>query len=816
MVVAVAVGLLASAQSVTPALAADDPAVVASASNGSGVIRNSISLDRPAGTVPGHVMVASLVMSDDDPGFNAPSGWTVVRDDSIKDTLRQTVYMKVAGSSEPPSYSWGVPPGRRMAGGITTFAGIDTAQPIDASSGTTNPSGTSVSAPAITTTVPNTMLVHLAAVASDGGITAPAGMSERWEAVAPGSSTKKNKLGAVVSLAQSLQPASGATGTRTAKVTKAGKSIGVLLALRPVPGPDVVPPDTTINSGPSGTTFNAFATFTFSATEPATFACSLDGAAPEPCSSSKTYVNLTEGGHTFSVQATDTAGNADPVPATRSWTVAPYNGDPILAGAGDIAYCGNDNDEATARLLDNIPGTVFTLGDNVYDSGSLSEYNNCYGPTWGRHKSRTTPVAGNHEYVGSSGDGYYGYFGSAAGDRTKGYYDYRVGAWHVIVLNSNCADIGGCHAGSPQEQWLRGVLAQSQADCTVALLHHPRFSSSSNHGSVAAMQPFWQTLYDFGADVVLSGHDHVYERFGLQTPGGSADAVFGLREFVVGTGGRSSYSFGTALPNSDVRAKTYGVLKMTLHDTSYDWEFVPVAGQTFTDRGTSSCHGAPSTAPPPPPPPPPGDSPIGLVGSTSDESSTTRSSITIQRPGGSAAGHVLVAAIASNADTTISAPNGWTAVRQDIISGAVRQSVYVKVAGSSEPASYTWTLGGSRRVAGGITAYTGVDTARPIDAVNASLNPVSTAVPAPGITTSVANAMVVQLVTVNAEGTLSPPAGMDEIWEAFSPNSSSARDVLMSSSHAAQGTAGPTGVRVATASLPGASIGVLLALRPAV
>ena len=816
LAVAVAVGLLAGTQSLTPAVAADAPVVVASASNGSGAVRTTISLDRPVGTVPGHVMVASLVMSDDDPGFNAPSGWTVVRNDSIKDTLRQTVYVKVAGASEPSSYSWSIPAGRRVAGGITSFAGIDPARPIDASNGRTNSSSTLVPAPAITTTVPNTMLVHLAAVASDGSITAPNGMTEHWEAAAPGSSTRKNRLGAVVSLAQSLQPAIGSTGTRTARVTKAGRSIGVLLALRPLPAADVVPPDTSINTGPSGTTSNTFATFTFSATEPATFTCSLDGAAPEPCSSSKTYVNLTEGDHTFTVQATDTAGNADPVPATRSWTVEPYNGDPILVGAGDIAYCGNDNDEATAQLLDQIPGTVFTLGDNAYDSGTLNEYNNCYDPTWGRHKSRTTPVAGNHEYVGSQGDGYFAYFGDAAGDRTRGYYDYRLGAWHVIVLNSNCAAVGGCHAGSPQEQWLRGVLAQTQADCTVALVHHPRFSSSSNHGSVAAMQPFWQALYDFGADVVLSGHDHIYERFGLQTPAGSADTVFGLREFIVGTGGRSSYSFATtALPNSDVRARPYGVLKMTLHDTSYDWEFVPVAGQTFTDRGTSSCHAAPAPPPPPPPSPPPGDGPINLVGATADESSVTRSSITIQRPAGVAAGHVLVAAIGSNYDTTISAPSGWTAVRQDVADKAVRQSVYVKVAGSSEPSSYTWILDGSRRVAGGITAYSGVDTAQPIDAVNAFVNPVSTAVPAPDITTSVANAMVVQFVTVNSEGTLSPPAGMDEVWEANSPHPEKDRDVLMSSSQAAQGESGPTGSRVATASLPGASIGVLLALRPA-
>ena len=187
--------------------------------------------------------------------------------------------------------------------------------------------------------------------------------------------------------------------------------------------------------------------------------------------------------------ATDTRGNVEPTPATRSWTISPNTGDPILNAAGDIAYCGNDNDEATARLLDNMPGTVVTLGDAAYTSGTASEFTNCYAPTWGRHKARTTPAPGNHEYATSGASGYFNYFGAAAGDPTEGYYDYRLGAWHVIVLNSNCTQIGGCGAGSPQEQWLRNVLATSEAECTVAVWHHPRFSSGTSHGSNTEMGP---------------------------------------------------------------------------------------------------------------------------------------------------------------------------------------------------------------------------------------------------------------------------------------------------------------------------------------
>jgi len=281
------------------------------------------------------------------------------------------------------------------------------------------------------------------------------------------------------------------------------------------------------------------------------------------------------------------------VSGTSTITVTPVaSGDPVLVGAGDIASCSSTGDEATANLVDGIAGTVFLLGDNAYDNGTATEYANCYDPSWGRFKSRTKPSPGNHEYNTTNATGYYGYFGAAAGDPTKGYYSYDVGNWHIIVLNSNseCGTIS-CAAGSPQELWLRADLQANNQPCTLAYWHHPRFNSGADHGNSTAVAPFWDALYEFNADVILNGHEHVYERFAPQTPAGVADAARGIRQFTVGTGGRSHYTFGTIQPNSEKReANTYGVLKLTLHANSYDWQFVPVAGSTFTDAGTGTCH----------------------------------------------------------------------------------------------------------------------------------------------------------------------------------------------------------------------------------
>jgi hypothetical protein len=260
----------------------------------------------------------------------------------------------------------------------------------------------------------------------------------------------------------------------------------------------------------------------------------------------------------------------------------------VFVGAGDIAKCNSGGDEQTANLLDKISGTVFTLGDNAYENGSVADYENCYAPSWGRHKSRTRPVPGNHEFFTFGGAGYFGYFGEAAGDPTKGYYSYDLGYWHILALNSS----GDVSAGSVQEQWVRADLAAHSNRCTLAYFHHPLFSSGP-HGhetSASRMKPIWQALYDAGADVVLSGHDHTYERFAPQTSAGVLDMSRGIRQFVVGTGGGGLYEFGAIIPNSEVRSSsTRGVLKMTLYPDRYDWQFVP-AGSTFTDNGSASCH----------------------------------------------------------------------------------------------------------------------------------------------------------------------------------------------------------------------------------
>ena len=261
-----------------------------------------------------------------------------------------------------------------------------------------------------------------------------------------------------------------------------------------------------------------------------------------------------------------------------------------LVGAGDIASCSYNRDEKTAKLLDTIPGTVFTAGDNAYPSGTFNQFQNCYGPTWGRHYARTAPSVGNHEYRTSGASGYFRYFGAAANPSGKGYYSYNLGDWHIVVLNSMCENIGGCSASSPQAQWLRGDLVANPRLCTLAYWHHPVFTSGE-HGNDPRMRPAFQILYDNNAELVINGHDHDYERFAPQTPSGTADPARGIREIVVGTGGAKLRPFATIRPNSEVRdANTWGVIKLTLNPDSYSWQFVPVAGQTFTDSGTTSCH----------------------------------------------------------------------------------------------------------------------------------------------------------------------------------------------------------------------------------
>ncbi len=269
-----------------------------------------------------------------------------------------------------------------------------------------------------------------------------------------------------------------------------------------------------------------------------------------------------------------------------------------LLAAGDIAVCGDPDAAKTGALLRKLPGTVATLGDNAYESGSSRDFAACYDPTWGAVRGRTRPAVGNHEYESRAARPYFAYFGAAAGSQRDGFYSYDLGAWHIVVLNSNCAKIGGCGADSRQGRWLREDLAAHPARCALAYWHHPLFSSGSVHGGDAAMRPIWQLLYDAGVDVVLSAHEHNYERFAPQDANGRPDPERGIREFVVGTGGASHYPFGAPLPLSEKRnATTFGVLSLVLKLRSYRWEFIPVAtgsekkdGKPFTDAGRAECH----------------------------------------------------------------------------------------------------------------------------------------------------------------------------------------------------------------------------------
>lgn len=264
--------------------------------------------------------------------------------------------------------------------------------------------------------------------------------------------------------------------------------------------------------------------------------------------------------------------------------------DPVLIAAGDVADCISAGAAATADLVAGIDGTVALLGDGAYGRGTSQEYAECYDPTWGAFKERTRPAPGNHDYLSPDAEGYFGYFGAAAGRPAEGWYSYDLGPWHVIVLNSNC-DVVGCTDGSPQIDWLRADLAANPTRCTLAYWHHPRFSSGSEYGGDEDLAAIWEVLYDAGADIVLSGHEHDYERFAPQNPAGVADPERGIRAFVVGTGGRGHYGFDDAAPTSEVRdGNTLGVLALTLHPTGYDWAFSPVVGGSFHDEGSGACH----------------------------------------------------------------------------------------------------------------------------------------------------------------------------------------------------------------------------------
>ena len=270
----------------------------------------------------------------------------------------------------------------------------------------------------------------------------------------------------------------------------------------------------------------------------------------------------------------------------------------VLVGAGDIASCKDlSGAEATAKLIEQIPGEVFAAGDLAYEKGTAAEFTNCYDKTWGRFKTRTHPAPGNHEFYGSKdASPYFQYWGAQAGPPEKGYYSFDLGVWHIIALNTNCfaPGLGGCEAGSDQDLWLQKDLEAHANSCIVAFGHHALFSSGifKKHAIHPELRTFWQDLYKAHADLVLSGHEHSYERFAPQDPNGNLDRKNGIREIVVGTGGRSNDPLGFPITNSEVRNVTsFGVLKLTLWPGKYTWEFIPVDAQNgFHDSGNGTCH----------------------------------------------------------------------------------------------------------------------------------------------------------------------------------------------------------------------------------
>ena len=263
----------------------------------------------------------------------------------------------------------------------------------------------------------------------------------------------------------------------------------------------------------------------------------------------------------------------------------PPTGPAVLVGAGDIAECGVPGAEATARLLDAIEGIIFTAGDNAYYQGSLRDFQRCFEPTWGRHKDRIRPLPGNHEYETPGAAGYFAYFGDAAAPEAPGFYSYDAGSWHVIAVNTSAP----VDALSGQFAWIKADLASHPGRCTLAVVHHPYFSSGVN-GGYSWIRPLWELFYAEGVDVVVSGDDHVYERFAPQDPNGRVDLARGIRQFVVGTGGAHLTRFVGSKPNSEARALVWGVIKFTLGVGGYQWEFIPVAGESFRDSGAELCH----------------------------------------------------------------------------------------------------------------------------------------------------------------------------------------------------------------------------------
>ncbi len=524
---------------------------------------------------------------------------------------------------------------------------------------------------------------------------------------------------------------------------------------------------------------------------------------------------------TFTVQSSqsDAVGNIG-LSTARTFTVAVAGGsDPVLIGAGDIAGCGSSTkDDATAAILASNPAaTVFTLGDNAYDNGTATEYANCYDPTWGAHKSRTRPTIADHDLGSGTPQPYLNYFatqlapyGPTATDPTKMYYSYNLGAWHVVHLNAVCFYYTpGCDPAA-QEAWLRADLAANANVCTAIMMSSPRFSSGSVHGNNFDMQGYWSAAYEGGADIVLSGDDHIYERFAPMNASGAADATYGVRQFIVGTGGYSLYPLGTTQPNSQFRDNQhFGVIKLTLHASGYDWTFLPIDGLPAVDQGTATCHGKPPVT---------GPAGAPAIRSTANAKANYASTaLTIAKPAGTVAGDLLLATIGhqGGSGSTLTPPAGWTAVPgADASDGTnVRMRAFYRIATASEPASYQFNLSNGMSLAGGIASITGAHPTSPINAAAGRVTSSnSTAITAPSLTTTVANTRVIYAGGINSPGVFDPPTGMSEHWDV---TTSGAYNVATEFASAGQAAAGATGTKTANLAQSARGAALLIAIAPA-
>jgi len=521
---------------------------------------------------------------------------------------------------------------------------------------------------------------------------------------------------------------------------------------------------------------------------------------------------LAQGTYTARAEQSDSAGNSGQSSA-NTFTVNPSASVTMLA-AGDISSPSCDPSDsgafATAAILNQNPNaTVVTLGDTAYDHGQPDDFA-CYNQTWGAAKARTIPMIGDHEYDTVSGGtapgmGFINYFhdqlaplGPNALDPSKLYYSYDLGAWHVVVLNSSCYfDTAPNCDTEAQEHWFENDLNAHPTDCTMVLWHATRWSSGSIHGDYFPTQQFWETAYDHGVELVMSGNDHDYERFARQDAAGNADPQYGVRQFVVGSGGYSHYDFGTTVPNSQVRNNdTYGVLKLTLRQSDFDWQFLPEAGHSFTDSGTDQCH----TAPPAPPP----GSPV-VRSSSSANANHPSASISLAKPAGTAQGDLLLAIVShqSGSSSNMTPPSGWTAVPNADYSDAnnARIRAWYKFAGASEPSSYTFTINSSQAIAGGILAITGAS-GTPINAALGQVTATNTLfLTAPSITTTAPKTLLVYGGAINTPLFITPPAFMHEQFDVGTSGQYNVETEVATQQIA---TTGATGARTAYVSDSGA------------